>query len=98
MASDPFKPGVARMTDVADAIRDLNDPRTHGYRWSDGTVRTTPEPAPISLPPSVMAEQSKPAMPHVTQATLDKAYADWLKEYTRWKADYAAWEAKHGKR
>ena len=71
----------------------------HGYRWSDGTVHDVPEPARNEVVQRVEAHVlAERAVPHVTQATLDKAYADWLKEYTRWKAAFAEWEVKYGKR
>lgn len=77
-----------------------NTGETHGYLHADGVARPYPEYKSVAPgnPDAPFFRVSEPVVPHVTQATLDKAYADWLKEYTRWKADYAAWEAKHGKR
>lgn len=83
----------------------LNNGETHGYAWPDGTIRTAPyEPgvrAIVKNDNDGVALANKPYeplrnAPHVTQATLDKAYADWLKEYTAWKKRYAEWEAKYG--
>ena len=81
--------------------KDLNNGETHGYVWPDGTTRTAPyEPgvfAKVKNDPDFPRKEAEP-LRSVTQATLDKAYADWLKEYTRWKAAFAEWEAKYGKR
>lgn len=84
-----------------------NDASVHGYAWPDGTIRTAAyEPgvrAIVKNDNDGVRLTDKPyeplrTTPHVTQETLDKAYADWLKSYTEWKKVYAAWEAKYGKR
>lgn len=76
-----------------------NSAETHGYAWSDGTVRSYPEPGMriIDRRPTISVHET-PAVPHVTQDTLDKAYAAWLKDYTAWKKRMAEWEAKYGKK
>ncbi len=80
-----------------------NDASVHGYAWSDGTIHDVPEP-PRTGPMTATevqirsAEQGKGRTPHVTQDTLDKAYAAWLKDYTAWKKRMDEWEAKYGKK
>lgn len=74
-----------------------NNGSVHGYAWSDGTVRSIPEPNWPDGPPTPINFTAKVAVvPHVTQETLDKAYAAWLKDYTAWKKRMAEWEAKYG--
>ncbi len=84
-----------------------NDASVHGYAWPDGTVRTAPyEPgvrAIVKNDNDGLRLSDKPyeplrTTPHVTQDTLDKAYAAWLKDYTAWKKRMDEWEAKYGKK
>lgn len=77
-----------------------DDQNQHGYHWhSDGKVHDVPEP-PRTGPMTATEVQVRTAEHgkgrDVTQETLNKAYAAWLKEFTEWRKRMDAWEAKYG--
>lgn len=77
-----------------------NDASVHGYAWSDGTIHDVPEPKLYRVTPGAVGAPPRAIeqIPHVTQDTLDKAYAAWLKDYNAWKKRMDEWEAKYGKK
>lgn len=83
-----------------------NNGQTHGYLWRDGIVRTEPEQGtPYTAADQRNAvriraeyDEDRQTVPHVTQETLDRAYAAWLRDYTAWKKRMDEWEAKYGQK
>lgn len=81
-----------------------NNGETHGYRWRDGIVRTTPEPPEVTeaMFPMIAIQdhdkRNRHALPAPTKEQYAKAYAAWVKALAEWRVAFDAWEAKHGKR
>ncbi len=71
-----------------------NNGETHGYRWSDGSVRQHPEPKdkPVNKHHEASALAGREAtavlLKAPTEAQYAKAYAEWVKAFTAWQAKY----------
>lgn len=69
----------------------------HGYAWSDGTTRDTPEPQREAAVVTTLFTPP-PERKHVTQEQYDKAFAMWVREFNLWRKDMEDWRQKYGRK